>query len=224
MKRFNFITLNTPWLKSLPWPNILTCLRVIFLLPLIYLIMRNHWLWHFVALFFFIALAASDYLDGFLARKWGKQSQLGALLDPIADKVFVLSLFVVLIAKMHITGFTILGVLLILFREISVSGLREFMASIPKTLSPSPTDKTIITEKIIVLPVSQLAKWKTTMQMVSIGFFIVYPYLAEFLQILALWIFWLTVLLTLYTGSQYAIQAYREFKQETADPENENII
>ena len=97
----------------------------------------------------------TDILDGYFARIWGQQSSLGRMLDPIADKLLVASCLLMLAAEETIRGWTLLAAVVILCREILVSGLREYLA-----------------ELRVGVPVTRLAKWKTTGQMVAVGFLI----------------------------------------------------
>ena len=112
------------------------------------------WL-RWVALAIFIAAAITDFLDGYFARTVGQQSSLGRMLDPIADKLLVASCLLMLAADGTIRGWSLLAAIIILCREILVSGLREYLA-----------------ELRVSVPVTQLAKWKTTLQLVAIGFLI----------------------------------------------------
>ena len=112
------------------------------------------WL-RWLALAIFIAAGLTDILDGYLARMWGQQSSLGRMLDPIADKLLVASCLLMLAAEKSIRGWTLLAAVIILCREILVSGLREYLA-----------------ELRVGVPVTRLAKWKTLGQMVAIGFLI----------------------------------------------------
>jgi cardiolipin synthase len=142
-----------------------------------------------VALVLFIAAAVTDFFDGYLARVWGQQSSLGRMLDPIADKLLVAASLLMLAAGSTIRGWTLLAAVIILCREILVSGLREYLA-----------------ELRVSVPVTRLAKWKTTGQMVAIGFLIageagdrVVPVVSE----VGILLLWLSALLTLYTGYDY---------------------
>ena len=110
------------------------------------------WL-RWVALAIFIAAGITDFFDGYLARTWDQQSKLGRMLDPIADKLLVSSCLLMLAADETIKGWSLFAAIIILCREILVSGLREYLA-----------------ELRVSVPVTQLAKWKTTMQLVAIGF------------------------------------------------------
>lgn len=134
-------------------PNILTVLRLLAapLIAVMFLTLPRPFA-DFCALGLFIFASVTDYLDGYLARKWGQVSKLGTMLDPIADKAMVV------IALMVIVGFSSLSLVLmlpasiILFREVFVSGLREFLGDTAGTLK-----------------VTKLAKWKTASQMVAIA-------------------------------------------------------
>ncbi|MCF8477275.1 MAG: CDP-diacylglycerol--glycerol-3-phosphate 3-phosphatidyltransferase [Pseudolabrys sp.] len=142
-----------------------------------------------VALAVFIAAGLTDILDGYLARMWGQQSSLGRMLDPIADKLLVASSLLMLAAGTTIRGWALLAAVIILCREILVSGLREFLADLR-----------------VSVPVSQLAKWKTAGQLVAIGFLIageagenVLPATIE----IGITLLWLSAIVTLYTGWDY---------------------
>ena len=106
-----------------------------------------------LALAIFIIAAITDFFDGYLARSWGQQSALGRMLDPIADKLLVSACLLMLAADETIKGWSLFAAIIILCREILVSGLREYLAQLQ-----------------VSVPVTQLAKWKTTLQLVAIGF------------------------------------------------------
>ncbi len=175
-------------------PNILTYARIAAVPVVVGLL---YWqsifegpLWlRWVALVFFIAAAITDFLDGYFARVWQQQSSLGRMLDPIADKLLVASCLLMLAAEETIRGWTLLAAVVILCREILVSGLREYLA-----------------ELRVSVPVTRLAKWKTVAQMVAIGFLIageagdrVVPIVSQTGIILL----WASAILTLYTGYDY---------------------
>jgi cardiolipin synthase len=156
------------------------------------------WL-RWVALAFFIAAAISDFLDGYLARIWAQQSSLGRMLDPIADKILVGVALMMLVAEGSVNEFNLtmgLGSLLklvpaliILTREILVSGLREFLAGAD-----------------VSVPVSFLAKIKTTLQMIAIGAMILGPIADRLVPgalALAYILLWVAAALTVYTGAAY---------------------
>ena len=131
----------------------------------------------------------TDILDGYVARKLGQQSSLGRMLDPIADKLLVASSLLMLAAGTTIHGWALLAAVIILCREILVSGLREFLA-----------------ELRVSVPVSQLAKWKTAGQLVAIGFLIAgeagEKVLSPTIEI-GVTLLWLSAIVTLYTGWDY---------------------
>jgi len=137
-------------------PNLLTVSRIL-LIPLIvgmFWIEGNAARW--ITLGLFVAAGVTDYLDGMAARSMGEISSLGKFLDPVADKLLVSAILMMLVAFDDIRGLAILPALVILCREILVSGLREFLAGIK-----------------VGVPVSKLAKWKTAVQMTALGVLIV---------------------------------------------------
>ena len=104
------------------------------------------------ALILFVSAAITDWFDGYLARNWHQETKLGAMLDPIADKAMVVIALMVIIGFSSWSGWLVLPATVILFREVFVSGLREFLGDTAGTLK-----------------VTKLAKWKTTLQMVAIA-------------------------------------------------------
>lgn len=137
-------------MKSLP--NLLTLSRI-FAVPLLVIFMWNPgWIGYLLAFILFTVAGITDYFDGYLARSYGTVSKLGQFLDPIADKIMVAAVIVMLIDNRIVHGWTVIAALIILLREIAVSGLREYLAGVQ-----------------VSVPVSKLAKWKTTFQMVSLG-------------------------------------------------------
>jgi cardiolipin synthase (CMP-forming) len=180
--------------RPLALPNILTYARIVAVPVVVGLL---YWqsifdgaLWlRWVALAIFIAAGVTDILDGYFARMWGQQSSLGRMLDPIADKLLVASCLLMLAADETIRGWTLLAAVIILCREILVSGLREFLAGLH-----------------VGVPVTWLAKWKTFGQLVAIGFLIAgeagEKVLPQTIQI-GIGLLWLSALVTLYTGWDY---------------------
>jgi CDP-diacylglycerol--glycerol-3-phosphate 3-phosphatidyltransferase/cardiolipin synthase len=172
-------------------PNVLTLSRIL-AVPLFVALMWNATWQGYTAAFLLYCLAgATDYLDGYLARAQGTVSKLGVFLDPVADKIMVAAVIVMLIANRDITGVHVIPALVIILREITVSGLREFLATAR-----------------VSLPVSELAKWKTTFQMVALGALILAPASAHWwaalpAQPVGLVCLWLAGLLTLVTGWDY---------------------
>ncbi len=141
-----------------------------------------------LAFVLYCLMGITDYFDGYLARAQGTVSRLGVFLDPIADKIMVAAVILMLVYTRDIDGWHVIAALIILLREIIVSGLREFLAGLQ-----------------ISVPVSQLAKWKTTFQLVSLGGVIlagVFPALLS-LKIAALVTLWIAAILTLITGWDY---------------------
>jgi len=180
--------------NPLSLPNILTYARIAAVPVVVGLLfwqsLMNGGLWlRWVALAVFIAAAVTDFFDGYLARAWGQQSSLGRMLDPIADKLLVASSLLMLAAGTTIRGWALLAAIIILCREVLVSGLREYLA-----------------ELRVGVPVTTLAKWKTFVQLFAIGFLIageagekVLPFTIE----VGITLLWLAAILTLYTGWDY---------------------
>lgn len=146
------------------------------------------WL-RWLALAIFITAGVTDILDGYFARSWGQQSSFGRMLDPIADKLLVASCLLMLAADGTILGWSLWAAIVILCREILVSGLREYLA-----------------ELRVSVPVTRLAKWKTTLQLIAIGFLLAGEAGDAIIPIvtpMGLALLWLSALLTLYTGWDY---------------------
>lgn len=172
-------------------PNLLTLSRI-FAVPLLVLLMWGPGPWEWLAAFALYCVAGlTDYLDGYLARAQGTVSRLGQFLDPIADKIMVAAVIIMLIHSGTIHGLTVIAALIILLREIIVSGLREFLATLQ-----------------VSVPVSQLAKWKTAAQMVALGALVLAGATARLWPALpaleiGLVCLWLAAALTLITGYDY---------------------
>lgn len=139
-------------------PNILTLSRI-FAVPLLaFFLWWPEWrLGYLIGFVLYSIIAITDYFDGYLARSWGTVSKLGTFLDPIADKIMVAAVILVLTAQGYLRGpyvgdMHVIAGLVILMREIAVSGLREFLGGVQ-----------------VSMPVSRLAKWKTTFQLVALG-------------------------------------------------------
>ena len=171
-------------------PNLLTFGRVL-AVPVVVMCMfwpEEFWM-RWTALGIFALAAITDFLDGYLARIWEQQSSLGRMLDPIADKLLVAACLMMLVADRTIHGWSIWAAIVILSREILVSGLREFLA-----------------ELRVSVPVSTIAKWKTTVQLVSVGFLIAGQAGETVLPgnvTIGIVLLWIAALLTLYTGYDY---------------------
>ncbi len=170
-------------------PNILTLSRIFTVPFLVGLLWWPDWkLGYLLATVLYGLMAITDYFDGYLARSQGTVSKLGIFLDPIADKIMVASVILILCATGDIEGYNVIAALIILLREIAVSGLREFLAGLQ-----------------VSVPVSQLAKWKTTFQLISLGALILSGGLPQFGFILTvgIWTLWAAAILTLITGWDY---------------------
>jgi cardiolipin synthase (CMP-forming) len=182
-------------------PNLLTLSRII-AIPVVIGAFYLPGTWaNWVAVVLFTLAGLTDLLDGYLARSWNQTSKLGRFLDPVADKLLVASTLLMLAHVGWIDGWSIVPALVILCREIMVSGLREFLAELK-----------------VGLPVSRLAKWKTTIQMVAIGVLIFHPAGADWLHLHAIGIFgiWVAAGLTLITGYDYLRAGLRHITAEEA--------
>ena len=170
-------------------PNVLTLLRI----ALVPAFVAAFWLpmpaGRWVAFFVFVVAAITDYWDGWLARARDATSRLGAMLDPIADKLLISSALIMLVYMDDIRGFVIIPALIILAREILVSGMREFLATIE-----------------VHVPVTSIAKFKTVVQVVALAILVVAPAaesIWEDLNQVGIIALWGAAALTLYTGFSY---------------------
>ncbi len=189
--------------RPLAVPNLLTYARIA-AVPLVVacmywqsILLGGMWL-RWVALVIFIAAGVTDILDGYFARSLGQQSNFGRMLDPIADKLLVASCLLMLAADETIKGWSLWAAIVILCREILVSGLREYLA-----------------ELRVSVPVTRLAKWKTTVQLVAIGFllageagdnvvaFVTGNDMTPVVTYCGLTLLWISAIVTLYTGYDY---------------------
>jgi len=189
----------------LNFANILTMSRIAAIPAIVGLLLIQGLVWHWVALALFIVACVTDWFDGYVARRLDQVSPLGRFLDPIADKLVVAAVLLVLVSIGHIDGWSILAALVILCREILVSGLREFLA-----------------ELRVGVPVSMLAKWKTAVQMIALGFLIVAKPESE-LPINAMLIgeilLWIAAVLTLITGYDYMTIGLKHMAKQPANPQ-----
>ncbi len=172
-------------------PNLLTLSRIM-AIPVIVgvLLFMEAPFGNWLALAIYTFAGITDFFDGYLAREWGQQSSLGRFLDPIADKLLVAAVLLMLVGIDRFGGLHMLPAAVILCREIVVSGLREFLAGIK-----------------VGVPVSRLAKWKTVIQMLTLGFLIVGPVGPDFGSISTTQVglvgLWGAAVLTLVTGADY---------------------
>jgi CDP-diacylglycerol--glycerol-3-phosphate 3-phosphatidyltransferase/cardiolipin synthase len=175
-------------------PNILTLSRIFAVPLLVFLLWSPGWFDYALAFVLYCLMGITDYFDGYLARAKGTVSRLGVFLDPIADKIMIAAVIVMLIFTRRSGGepvihdIHVIAALIILLREITVSGLREFLAGLQ-----------------VSIPVSQLAKWKTTFQLVALGALILGGALIQWPWVhdVGLISLWLAALLTLITGWDY---------------------
>ena len=177
-------------------PNLLTYFRILAVPLLVCFFYFESTASRWLSFAVFIAATVSDFFDGYLARIWQQQSAIGRILDPIADKLLVATALLLLVSDGTISEWSLLAAIVILTREISVSGLREFLA-----------------ELHVSVPVTRLAKWKTTMQMIAIGFLLAGPagdklmryYIQDFglFTYVGLLLLWISALITVYTGYDY---------------------
>ncbi|MDQ0998707.1 cardiolipin synthase [Phyllobacterium ifriqiyense] len=185
---------NMPKNNAYSLPNILTYARII-AVPLVVLCffiegsLQSSDTARWAALAIFIIASVTDFFDGYLARIWKQTSTIGRMLDPIADKLLVSACLLLLAADQTIAGWTLWAAIIILCREILVSGLREYLAELK-----------------VSVPVSRLAKWKTTIQMVAVAFLLAGPAgdkIVPIITILGIVLLWSAALITLYTGWDY---------------------
>ncbi len=167
-------------------PNILTLGRIA-IIPLVVVALLggfNH-----VALVLFVIAGVTDFFDGYFARKYKVESKLGAMLDPIADKLLVTAVLIFLVKQLD--GLDTIAVVVILLREVLVSGLREFLG-----------------QQKIAMPVTKLAKWKTTIQFVAIIALLYSP-----VSIWSSLLLWVAAILTGITGWQYTNHTIRKINE-----------
>jgi len=175
-------------------PNLLTLSRILAVPILVFLLWRPAPLDYAITFVLYCIVGITDYFDGYLARAQGRISRLGQFLDPIADKIMVAAVIMMLVSTRNHSGdpvihsFHIIPALVILLREIIVSGLREFLAGLQ-----------------VSVPVTALAKWKTTLQLVALGALILggaFPG-QQWVHTVGLISLWAAAALTLVTGYDY---------------------
>lgn len=214
-------------------PNILTTLRLLAApgVAVMFLYFARPWA-DWLALVLFLGAAITDWFDGYIARLWKQETKLGAMLDPIADKAMVIIALMVIVGYSSMSPWVVLPATVILFREVFVSGLREFLGDVAGTLK-----------------VTKLAKWKTTLQMVAIAVLFAqgvfehylglearalgikatdialttptalverFPWLTSAMEVSAwagIWLLWIAAGLTLVTGWDYFRKALPHLKE-----------
>ena len=183
-------------------PNMMTLGRIIAIPGIVALFYLDSPLGQWLACGLFTIAALTDFLDGYLARAWSQQSAFGRFLDPVADKLLVAATILLLAGFGQISGSTLLPAVVILCREIVVSGLREFLAGVATGI-----------------PVTKLSKWKTALQMVAIGFLIVGQNGPEFIptRVIGEWCLWIAAIITLCTGYDYLRSGLKRIDQIDSD-------
>ena len=177
-------------------PNLITIARILAIIPIIALVMTGDTNLRLIALILYIVAAASDWLDGYLARQWNQTSPLGRMLDPIADKLLVGLLIAALAWDRSLSALDMIPALAILFREFFIPGLREFLGNTQ-----------------VVLKVTQLAKWKTTIQLVALAI-ILLERIVPGLTLISDIVLWLAGILTVWTGTQYLLASWPHLSGE----------
>ena len=176
-------------------PNLLTLSRILAVPILVFLLWKPAPYDYLITFALYCVVGITDYFDGYLARAQGKISKLGQFLDPIADKIMIAAVIVMLMASRTADGdppiiqdWLVIPALVILLREIMVSGLREFLGSLQ-----------------VSVPVSALAKWKTTLQLVALGALILGGGLPReaWIDTIGMISLWAAAALTLITGYDY---------------------
>lgn len=171
-------------------PNILTIGRILIAPILVFIYYLSGELSDWLSCIIFVIAAFTDYLDGFFARLYKQQSKFGELLDPIADKVLVATALALLIMSQIIKGPHVVAAIIIITREILISGLREFLAKAQ-----------------IYIPVTNLSKGKTVIQMTAISILLAGnsgdKFLFDYGIELGIYLLWMSAILTLWTGYAY---------------------
>lgn len=176
--------------------NILTLVRILLIPVLVFSFYMGTPEWRFAAAIIFIVGCITDYLDGYVARTYSQISRFGQFLDPIADKLLVSTTLLLLAGFGRISRYSLIPAIIILSREILVSGLREHLSTIHVTIN-----------------VSQLAKWKTAVQMLSICFLLVGDTndSITLAHNIGEGMLWCAALLTIITGFDYVKSSRRHF-------------
>lgn len=182
---------NTVVGKKVNVPNLLTRLRIWAIPAIVLTFFFSHPAWAWIGVVLFILAGITDYMDGYLARHLNQLSRFGRVLDPIADKLLIGALLLMMAYTNRLGYYGIIPATIILCREILVSGLREFLAEIK-----------------VGCPVTRLAKWKTTCQMVALPMLMVAERrfsgdLADFWKFLGSFALWGAAVLTVITGYDY---------------------
>lgn len=184
-------------------PNMLTVFRLIAApcVALVFVVAARPFA-DWMAFVVFATAAITDFFDGYLARRFRQESALGAMLDPIADKAMIVIALAVLMSLNGLAAWLVIPTMVILLREVLISGLREYLGDVKLTVTP-------------------LAKWKTTIQMLAIGLlFLVQPAFERssnfgwFIEWAGVWLLWLAAALTAVTGWDYMAKGLAHMRQQ----------
>jgi CDP-diacylglycerol--glycerol-3-phosphate 3-phosphatidyltransferase len=171
-------------------PNFLTLTRILLSIIITSLIIISPSKFSYLISFILFCLAGiTDFFDGWYARKNNEVSELGKMLDPIADKILVISVLIALMKNSILSDLNIIPGLIIIYREVFISGLREYLGN-----------------KSIKVDVTNQSKWKTTIQFISISGFILFPVIennAFYLYLLISILLWLSAIMSISTGFSY---------------------
>ena len=179
-------------------PNLITMARIAAIPVIVGLLMTGDAGMRIFALALYVVAAFSDWIDGYLARAWNQGSAFGRMLDPIADKLLVGILIATLAWDGSFSGWDMVPVSAILFREFFISGLREFLGNAK-----------------VVLKVTQLAKWKTTVQLVAL-LIVILERIVPGLGLVSDIVLWVAGILTLWTGLQYLRASWPHLRETDA--------
>lgn len=179
-------------------PNILTLLRIAVIPIVVVAFFSNSIFGQWLAVLTFFVACVSDFFDGYLARLLSQSSHMGQMLDPIADKLLVMSTLFLLAAFGPLKGPLMIPGLIIICREVFISGVREFLGN-----------------HQVVLPVSSLAKWKTMLQMLALGGLLMppVPFFGTWPIYLGGVLLWAAAGVTLVTGMDYFFHLLRSLKR-----------
>ncbi len=196
--------------RNLMWslPNILTYLRILIIPVIFYMLYSRNIIYsNYISCFLFVLASITDYLDGYISRKTKTTSEIGRFLDPIADKLLVTAVLIVLVQTKFVGKIETILATIIISREIFVSGLREYLGNFH-----------------VKMPVSRLAKWKTATQLFAISFLIfgnnfknrIYnspwdTFLFN-IYVVGVCLFLIASILTIWTGKQYMTTAFKYMK------------
>ena len=176
--------------------NLLTLARITVIPVIVLCIYMNNPFYVWLAFILFCAASITDYFDGYIARIRNEVTNFGTFLDPIADKLLVAAVILILTSKEVIADWETIPALIILLREIAVSGLREYLAKIK-----------------VSVPVSRISKIKTSLQLIALAFLILSESGITTIPIIFIGktALWIAGILTLYTGYDYLKSGLKHF-------------